>query len=279
MQFYSAVLVVIGIVGVFAIESGVHQLPIQLIGDLEQDLRPLVVDSNQLSTDGYDVYPGQFPYHARLFTEREGLGGTVLTDGSLITPNYILTRAAGRNLTTYGYAILGIGDGSSKETQQKINFSRNATQLHPIHDIATVRLDHPVTFTKYVQPIRLPRLSDSRTYEMMEGTNVGMSYQRPAREGPLIYLRNQIMSNDGCNKQHPYRSILSNEICTNAYVGGALCGEVYGSGLIVEDENGSTLVGVMSAIYGCDLNYPMIFYRLSEYREWISTNSDYVFDF
>ncbi|XP_053666169.1 collagenase-like [Anopheles marshallii] len=273
MQFYSAVLVVIGIVGVFAMESGVHQLPIQMIGDLEQDLRPLVVDSNQLSTDGYDVYPGQFPYQARLFTEREGLGGTALTDGSLITPNYILTRAGARNLTSYGYAILGIGDGSSKETQQKINFSRNATQLHPTRNIATVRLDHPVTFTKYVQPIRLPRLSDSRTYEMMEGTNVGST------SGPLFYLRNQIMSNDGCDEQHPHASIYSYHICTNTYVGGSFCTRRYGSGLIVKDENGPILVGVTSLVDGCAVNYPNVYLRVSDYRDWISMNSDYVFDF
>ncbi|XP_052898470.1 collagenase-like [Anopheles moucheti] len=273
MQFYSTVLVVIGIVVVSAMESGVHQLPIKMFDDLEHDLRPLVADSNPLSTDGYKVYPGQFPYHARLFTEREGLAGTVLTAGSLITPNYILTRAVITNRVTYGYAILGIGDGSSEETQQRINFSRNATQVHPIHDIATVRLDHPVTFTKFVQPIRLPGLSDSRTYEMMEGTHVGTTF------GPLFYLSNQIMSNKDCHEQHPYESIASYHICTNAFIGGTFCGKVHGSGLIVEDENGPILVGVTSSIYVCDVNYPMVFERVSEFRNWISVNSDYVFDF
>ncbi|XP_052895681.1 collagenase-like [Anopheles moucheti] len=265
MQFYSTVLVVIGIVGVSAIESGVHQLPIKIIDDLEQELRPLVVDSNPLSTDGYKVYPGQFPYHARLYTEREGLGGTVLTAGSLITPNYILTSAAVRNRTTHGYVILGIGDGSTPETQQRINFSRNATQVHPIQDITTVRLDHPVTFTKFVQPIRLPGLSDSRTYEMMEGTNIGGSLS-----GPLFYLSRQIMAYNRCNAR---------SICTNTYVGGAFCRAVYGSGLIVEDENGPILVGVTTGFYICDQNSSTYYDRVSEFRDWISVNSDYVFDF
>ncbi|XP_052895679.1 collagenase-like [Anopheles moucheti] len=265
MQFYSTVLVVIGIVGVSAMESGVHQLPIKMFDDLEQDLRPLVVDSNPLSTDGYKVYPGQFPYHARLFTEREGLVGTILTAGSLITPNYILTSAAVRNRTTHGYAILGIDDGSTPETQQRINFSRNATQVHPVLDITIVRLDHPVTFTKYVQPIRLPSLSDSRTYEMMEGTNVGGS-----SSGPPFYLSRQIMPFDRCNARR---------ICTNSFIGGAFCRPVYGSGLIVEDENGPILVGVTTEVYGCDRNTSTLYDRVSELRDWISVNSDYVFDF
>ncbi|XP_052898474.1 collagenase-like [Anopheles moucheti] len=273
MQFYSTVLVVIGIVGVSAMESGVHQLPIKMFDDLEQELRPLVVDSNQLSTDGYKVYPGQFPYHARLFTERDGISGTLLTAGSLITPNYILTLATARNVNTYGYAILGIDDGSTPETQQRINFTQGGVQLHPIHDIATVRLDHPVTFTKFVQPIRLPSLSDSRTYEMMEGTNVG-GHLEPSR-----YLRNQIMSIDDCQKEHPYRSINSNHICTNANIGGVFTSRVYGSGLMVKHENGPILVGITSSIYGCDMNYPTVYERVSEHRDWISENSDYVFDF
>ncbi|XP_053663695.1 collagenase-like [Anopheles marshallii] len=272
MQFYSAVLVVIGIVGVFAMESGVHQLPIQMIGDLEQDLRPLVVDSNQLSTDGYNAYPGQFPYYARLFTMFDGAGG-ILNIGSLITPNYILTLTPSRNLNTQGYAILGIGDGSSTETQQRINYSQGGLQLHPIHDIATVRLDHPVTFTKYVQPIRLPSLSDSRTYEMMEGTIVS-GYLETIR-----YLRNQIMSNDDCQKVHPDRVIHSNHICTNAYVGGSFCSSVFGSGLMVEDENGPVLVGALFSYNLCEQTYPVVYERLSEHRDWISMNSDYVFDF
>ncbi|XP_052898472.1 collagenase-like [Anopheles moucheti] len=273
MQFYSAVLVVIGIVGVSAMESGVHQLPIKMFDDLEQDLRPLVVDSNQLSTDGYKVYPGQFPYHARLYAVPQLSSITIVYGGSLITPNYILTLTPSRNLNTDGYAILGIDDGSSEETQQRINFSQGGLQLHPIHNIATVRLDHPATFTNFVQPIRLPSLSDSRMYEMMEGTNVG-GHLEPSR-----YLRNQIMSIADCQKEHPDRIIYSYHICTNTYVGGALCKTAFGSGLIVEDENGPILVGITSSIYGCNINYPTVYERVSEHRDWISMNSDYVFDF
>ncbi|XP_052895683.1 collagenase-like [Anopheles moucheti] len=273
MQFYSTVLVVIGIVVVSAIESGVHQLPIKMIDDLEQDLRPLVADSNPLATDGYKVYPGQFPYHAQLYVIPQSSGPTLLYVGSLITPNYILTVTPSRNLNTYGYAILGFDDGSSEETQQRINYSQGGLQLHPTRDIATVRLDHPVTFTQFVQPIRLPSLSDTRTYEMMEGTIISR------RLLTSRYLRNQIMSIADCQKEHPDRVIYSNHICTNTYVGGLFCNSVFGSGLIVEDENGPILVGALFSYNLCEYTYPLVYERLSEHRDWISMNSDYVFDF
>ncbi|XP_053663692.1 collagenase-like [Anopheles marshallii] len=277
MQFYTPVLVVIGIVGVSALASDV--LPVRTIENLEKDLRSLVDDSNNLATDGYEVHTGQFPYHAQLYIKNDVESATTLAAGSLITPNYILThrnalyRSISNYNSTHGYAVLGIGDGRSPQSKQQINFTQGGVQLHSIHDIATVRLDHPVTFTKFVQPIRLPPLSDSRTYEMMEGTNVG-SYWSPSR-----FLRNQIMSNDGCDAQHPHASIYSYNICTNTYVGGAFCTRMYGSGLIVKDENGPILVGVTTLVFACAVNYPNVYLRVSDFRDWISMNSDYVFDF
>ncbi|XP_052898479.1 chymotrypsin-2-like [Anopheles moucheti] len=279
MQVYTTVLALIGVVGMSALASDVQQLPVKTIENLEQDLRSLVDDTNNLSTDGYEVRTGQFPYHAQLYIKNDVESSTTLAAGSLITPNYILTHAnaLSRSINSYnsthGYAVLGMDDRRSIETQQQINFTQVGVQLHPNRDIATIRLDHPVTFTKFVQAIRLPSLSDSRTYEMMEGTNVG-SYWSPSR-----YLRNQIMANDDCNEQHPHASIYSYNICTNTYVGGAFCTRMYGSGLIVQDENGPILVGVTTLVFACAVNYPNVYLRVSDFRDWISVNSDYVFDF
>uniref|UniRef100_A0A182WKH1 Peptidase S1 domain-containing protein n=1 Tax=Anopheles minimus TaxID=112268 RepID=A0A182WKH1_9DIPT len=246
----------------------------KMLLNVTQELRPLVDPSNNISTDGYNVYGGQFPHHAQLYIKNINPNGATVTAGSLITPNYILTEADGlrssisRYNFTYGYAILGT-DGSSAETRQQINFQQCGVQLHPIHNIATVRLDLPATLNKFVQPIRLPALSDIRTYELMEGTNVG-SWGRK-------YLRNQVMVNDDCHEQHPYANIYPYNICTNTYVGGAFCYRRYGSGLIVEDDKGPILVGITTLIYWCEVNYPTVYLRVSEFRDWISMNSNYLY--
>ncbi|XP_053663694.1 brachyurin-like [Anopheles marshallii] len=281
MQWFP-VLIMFGIVAVSAVECDVPGLSVSKIENLSHNPRPLEDDaknpivadaSNKLSTDGYVVFPGQFPHHAHLDVKFEESVTTAQTSGSLITPNYILTRAnVFRISNPYGSAVLGIGDGSDTTMQQRINFTKSGVQVHPSYDIATIRLEHSVTLTKFVQPIRLPRLSDTRKYEMMEGTSVGSFY------GPRRYSRNQIMSNVDCHEQHPYAFISSYDICTNAYVGGSFCKMAYGSGLIVEDEKGRILVGVTSSIYACELNYPTVYARVSEHRDWIGTNSNYVFD-
>ncbi|XP_049295245.1 coagulation factor XII-like isoform X1 [Anopheles funestus] len=276
MQFYT-VFLVFGIAVVSAAGSDVQELPITVLENLHQQWQPLVEESNNLSTDGYLPYPGQFPYHAQLFINNDDHASTTISSGSLITPNYILTRADALRSNIafgnmHGYAVLGV-DRGNPEPEQRINFNESGTQLHPSYDIATVRLEHPVTFTTFVRPIRLARLSDSRTYEMMEGTNVGNSFDGTAR-----YLRNQVMSNDDCSEQHPYAVAYWFYICTNAYVGGALCTRTHGSGLIVEDEKGPILVGITNVIYSCSLNYPILYIRVSEFRDWISMNSNYVFD-
>uniref|UniRef100_A0A182RMJ4 Peptidase S1 domain-containing protein n=1 Tax=Anopheles funestus TaxID=62324 RepID=A0A182RMJ4_ANOFN len=273
MQFYT-VFLVIGVAVVATAGSDVQELPISTIENVNQYLSSQVDDSNYLATDGYDVFSGQFPYHARIFIKHGNETGHTLSSGSLITPNYILTSANGlQSNNTHGYVVLGVDDSSSAATQQQINFTESGIQIHPMHNIATVRLEHPVTYTRFVQPIRLPRLFDSRTYETMEGTNVG-SYS-----GPLKYLRNQVISNDVCHEEHPHAYIYSYNICTNTYVGGAFCNRAYGSGLIVEGEKGPILIGITTAVYVCAVNYPNVYLRVSDFRDWIGMNSNYVFDF
>ncbi|XP_049295247.1 collagenase-like [Anopheles funestus] len=227
--------------------------------------------SDHLSTNGYLAYSGQFPHHAKLFVTDDK---TFRTYGSLITPNYILTLAQWlRAPQIKGIIILGIDDGRSTETQQRFNFTKSDIVLHPTYNIASIRLDRAVTFTKFVQPIRLPRLSDTRTYEMMEGTNVIGFY------GATRYLRNQVMVNEVCNPQHPEATIKPEDMCTNAYIGGSLCNRDQGTGLIIQDENGPILVGITSKVYECELNYHTVYLRVSGLRNWITMNTDYVFDF
>uniref|UniRef100_A0A182S5I9 Peptidase S1 domain-containing protein n=1 Tax=Anopheles maculatus TaxID=74869 RepID=A0A182S5I9_9DIPT len=279
MQYLTA-LVVIGVVAVCAVNSDreVSQLRRPLSVDNKQ--LPVTEDSNSLSTEGYNAYAGQFPYHALLFITAENISYAILSSGSLITPNYILTHADAlyTSMTNYngthGYALLGY-----TEREQRINFTESGIHVHPLytgslHDIATVRLEHPVTFNHFVHPIRLPRLSDVRSYEGMEGTTVGNQYN-----GTLRYLRNQVMKNADCQQLHPHAYINAQHICTNTYIGGAFCNSMYGAGLVVEDDGGPVLVGVTNLIYWCGTNYPIVYERISELRDWIEENSDYVFDF
>uniref|UniRef100_A0A6E8VMQ1 Peptidase S1 domain-containing protein n=2 Tax=Anopheles coluzzii TaxID=1518534 RepID=A0A6E8VMQ1_ANOCL len=235
-----------------------------------------------LATDGYLAYPGQFLHHAALRFKTKSSTRVYGCAGSLITPVYILTTAAcvNHNSVEYAFAILGSLFNGNTEWEQHINISMNGVRIHPPspmyghNDIATIHMDHPATLNEYVQPIRLPRLSDTRTYEMMEGTATS------ALDGEgLRYLRNQVMSNADCHEAiQPLYNISAQHICTDTYIGGSLCGRNSGSALTVEDENGQMLVGVGNIVFLCDLHYPIRHIRVLYFREWIELNSDYKFE-
>uniref|UniRef100_A0A182HWX6 Uncharacterized protein n=1 Tax=Anopheles arabiensis TaxID=7173 RepID=A0A182HWX6_ANOAR len=227
MQIYKAVVIVfLCEIGIVLSNGEEWQLPLSIQEEFNGELhRPnelnrnqlrLISESNNLSTDGYEVYPGQFPYHAIVNIKNDREASTTVTSGSLITPNYILTFLH-KHENTYGFVELGYRYRADRERQQVIDFTRSGINIHPqfsggsLNNIATIRLEHPVTLNRYVHPIRLPRLSDTRTFEMMEGTAPGRQYN-----GTMRYMRNQIMSNDDCLMNTQF-------ICTNAYIGGAFC--------------------------------------------------------
>ncbi|XP_040152956.1 trypsin-1-like [Anopheles arabiensis] len=196
------------------------------------------------------------------------------SNGELHRPHELNTnQVLHKHENTYGFVELGYRYRADRERQQVIDFTRSGINIHPqfsggsLNNIATIRLKHPVTLNRYVHPIRLPRLSDTRTFEMMEGTAPGRQYN-----GTMRYLRNQIMSNDDCLMNTQF-------ICTNAYIGGAFCNRMYGAGLVVEDENGPILIGLTNLIYSCSLNNSILYMRLSLLRDWIANSSNYVFDF
>uniref|UniRef100_A0A8W7PXB9 Peptidase S1 domain-containing protein n=1 Tax=Anopheles coluzzii TaxID=1518534 RepID=A0A8W7PXB9_ANOCL len=141
-----------------------------------------------------------------------------------ILPAYTITAqhisCVNHNSVEYAFAILGSLFNGNTEWEQHINISMNGVRIHPPspmyghNDIATIHMDHPATLNEYVQPIRLPRLSDTRTYEMMEGTATS------ALNGEgLRYLRNQVMSNADCHEAiQPLYNISAQHICTDTYI-------------------------------------------------------------
>ena len=230
--------------------------------------------TNRLATNGYKSLPGQFLYHAYMHIriESELSNYTRLCDGALITSNYILSVTQGclkvGNIQTIrnGTAILAF---NKNNWEQRITFSGSSINLHPYESIGLVRLDYPATLNEHVQLIRLPKLTDSRSYEGMEGTTSN-EYRS--------YVRNRVMSNAHCSQESPNFNATDMDICTDRYIGGAFCSTSLGSPLTIEDENGVILIGLAYRIYYCDYNYPTVYARVSSFRDWIHNNSDYKFE-
>uniref|UniRef100_A0A182MFC1 Peptidase S1 domain-containing protein n=1 Tax=Anopheles culicifacies TaxID=139723 RepID=A0A182MFC1_9DIPT len=241
-------------------------------------------DTNKLAMEGYYAYPGQLPYLAQVYSKQKTGAGYIYCGGSIITTRYVLTAAicvflrSDRSVYDTGYVLLGSAPKGDLEREQRINFTGSGISVHPsyngtyLYDIATIRLDQAAVFNTYVQPIRLPSLADTRTFEMMEATSTAFrSYLGQ------IYARNQVMSNENCNLAHAY--VYGQQLCTNPYIGGSFCNSVHGGPLTVEDEDGRIQIGITNWVKDCSLNSPLAHIRITYFKDWIRLNSNYIFEY
>uniref|UniRef100_A0A904A496 Peptidase S1 domain-containing protein n=1 Tax=Anopheles quadriannulatus TaxID=34691 RepID=A0A904A496_ANOQN len=286
MSFSATVICVLCVSVISAVKD--HDFERSPVTNPEHHISPIQEDGNWLDTYGYSAFEGQFPYHAEVLIKPISLSYVHTCAGSLITLKYVLTTAAClyRWVNEFGieYSFVTLGTLFNGDTQweQRINFTDDGIYIHPLYrcpsyelyNIATIRLDCPATLNRFVQPIRLPRLTDIRTCEMMEGTATGDSFVRG-----LKYLRNQVMSNEDCQRNIlPGVVITVQHLCTNSFIGGVFCFREYGSSLTVEDENGRFLIGIADHVFWCSSKYPTRHVRVSYFLDWIQTNSDYILE-
>uniref|UniRef100_A0A182P0P8 Peptidase S1 domain-containing protein n=1 Tax=Anopheles epiroticus TaxID=199890 RepID=A0A182P0P8_9DIPT len=249
------------------------------------DVKHLLMEENEnkLATVGYDLFPGQIPYHAEVGVKTKGSSGLHIRAGTLVTPSFVLMPAyfLGNMLFNYefdyGEIGLGAGFGDGTQWEQRINFTMNGIRFHPLYrypstelnNIALIRMEHPATVSTFVKPIRLPAASDDRTFELMEGTTIGAYVSNDPK-----YARNEVMENAKCMAGRP-SEVADQHLCTNPYIGGSFCNIQYGSSLAIEDETGPVLVGTGVLVHYCTFTNPNQFVRVSFFRDWIQMNSDY----
>uniref|UniRef100_A0A182K5F0 Peptidase S1 domain-containing protein n=1 Tax=Anopheles christyi TaxID=43041 RepID=A0A182K5F0_9DIPT len=294
MKSVKVLCLVFGAVSLLSIASVASEVEVSSDFETAEGLRskaadqfqPFVVDESiHLKTDGYVPYAGQFPYHAQVNAKTanflEKRAGALITPNYVLMPAYFLYQAVYKDQLEYGFVVLGSMFDGNTQWEQRINFTKSGIIIHPFYqhytqdyyNIAAIRLERSATVNRYVQPIRLPKITDFRTYELMEGTACGSW-----NEASLRYLRNQLMPLTECQQQLTSYTISAQHICTDAYRGGAFCNRQYGSSLTIEDENGRVLVGLVDFAYVCIYNLPVRHIRVSYFREWIQLNTDYRFD-
>uniref|UniRef100_A0A182Q4I7 Peptidase S1 domain-containing protein n=1 Tax=Anopheles farauti TaxID=69004 RepID=A0A182Q4I7_9DIPT len=244
----------------------------------------------QRVTNGQEATPGQFPYQIALISSFGGRSG--LCGGSILTRNSILTAAhcvvSDRStLAQGGTAIMGAHNRNRREpSQQRIRFSRNGINAHPLYtasnirnDIAIVRLNSPITFNTRVQPIRLPARSDTRQFGGFTGTVSG--FGRTSNAGPtsavVRFTTNPVMTNADCIARWNTALIQPQNVCLSGEGGRSSCNGDSGGPLAVQD-GGSRQIGIVSfgSAAGCSVGRPSVYTRVSHYLPWIEVNSDLV---
>ncbi|KFB47112.1 AGAP005670-PA-like protein [Anopheles sinensis] len=246
---------------------------------------------NRPVTNGFAAFPGQFPYQVVLLPEflvGTGLcGAVVLTNVYILTAAHCVVQGVGV-IATGGTAIMGAYDRSIPEPdQQRIRFSGSGITVHPQYtaltlrnDIATVLLNAPMSYTVRVQPIRLPTLSDTRTFTGMLGTVSGFGRTSDSSLLPSNFVRyasNPIISNSECLTYWTPIYLGAENICMSGASARSPCSGDSGGPLTVNSALGPLQVGLISFgdTAGCTSGIPSVHARITYFLQWILDNSDY----
>uniref|UniRef100_A0A182UE29 Peptidase S1 domain-containing protein n=1 Tax=Anopheles melas TaxID=34690 RepID=A0A182UE29_9DIPT len=213
-------------------------------------------------TNGQEATPGQFPFQIALISEFAS--GNGLCGGSVLTRNFILTAA---HCVVSGASILASGGVAIMATAHNRNvqhaLERNSA-AHPLwdhsstlrNDIASVRLNSPMTFTTRIQPnIRLPGRSDTRQFGGFTGTVSGFGRTSDASTATSAVVRfttNPVMTNADCVARWGTTMVQNQNVCLSGAGGRSACNGDSGGALTVQS-GGTMQIGVVSfvSVNGC----------------------------
>ncbi|EGX96203.1 chymotrypsin-like proteinase 5A precursor [Cordyceps militaris CM01] len=202
--------------------------------------------------------------------------------GSLISKYYVLT--AGHCLMNFVPRSLTVvaGSNSLKEGGVERNVSKGITNpdfdsIKQINDIALLKLSEPFEFTDAIKPIALFRKQDIKA-----GTNVSAygwgytSWPGTARPSELSVVNIETTSAAACRDRwfnYNKRNITKNHVCTKADDRGTCQGDSGGPLVLIDKNNKTELVGLVSFGVPCVQGYPDVFTKVSSFLKWIADNS------
>ncbi|XP_039442605.1 brachyurin-like [Culex pipiens pallens] len=235
-------------------------------------------------TFGQEATPGQFPYQAVVLISVPG--GTALCGGSILSKNYILTAAHCVVDATGGTVIVGAHNYATYEpSQQRIAFGLSGIQYHSGYnpeivrnDVATIRLNSPLTLNDRVKAVRLPASGDYRQFAGATGTVSGHGRtESGSTSNVLRFTSNPILSQQECLDYWQWPEIIeAQNVCLDGVDGRSACNGDSGGPLTVVDAGSSIQVGIVSFGngYGCTLGTPSVFARVTYFKDWILQHSD-----
>jgi len=237
-------------------------------------------------TNGEETLPHELPWMVGMFMDEAYFCG-----GTLISEEWVLTAA--HCVDGFYNWTLNIGAHRIRDEEEDGRVIQVSYYTVPHfdwkpllikNDIALVRLVEPVTFNDKIRPSCLPRRSQAdETFASLTGTASG--WGKPADNVTSISevlrkVSNPIMTNEDCYKI--YQDVIQpTNICMKTVGGGSTCSGDSGGPLAIMEENGQyTQVGVTSfgVSFGCEVDAPAGFTRVTSYLDWIETITGIMID-
>ncbi|XP_037792512.1 trypsin-1-like [Penaeus monodon] len=227
---------------------------------------------------GNETNPGKYPWLVSLsYRGKLYCGATLVNDRYLVTAAHCIKRVTKSRVQI----VLGSHNKSDiHEPSRQVRkvgewwahagFDRRTFN----NDIGVIKLDTPVTITKYVRPVCLPTQDQSYVGDFGIVPGWGRLSENGRSSDVVREVRVPIMSNSECKtKKYNPSEITDNMMCAG-YDAGKIdaCQGDSGGPMLWESEGSSQiqLIGVVSWGQGCArAGYPGIYTRIQNYRNFI----------
>ncbi|XP_058065998.1 brachyurin-like [Anopheles bellator] len=243
----------------------------------------LAAEPNRRINNGVEAGPTDVPFIVGVlvtFASR-----TYFCGGTLISLQHILSSAN----CVDGYRTITVMLGAYDMTLVQDFITVSSVLVHPNHssffdsnDLSILTLSRAARLSDRVQIVSLPtRLYVGHSFNNYEATisgwgQTGSSTGEPVPVRRLLYFRARVITNTSCLVSFPLY-LRSSNICTSTDTGAACVGDE--GGPVTVTENGQTfLIGVHSYSFsrGCERGWPSVHTRITDYLDWIESNSDAV---
>lgn len=247
--------------------------------------RSKTINTNKIDSrivGGSNATKGQFPFYAQLLSTKkisESSNATSNCGGSIISSRYIMTAAHCVKNATLVIVILGFytvddRSGLYGRSVKSIQVHREYNATTMSNDIALIELNREIIFTDTIKPIRFGcdfTQPDTRT----QITGTGLTNDIDKKLSPSLQWTNvTTISNERCRTF--YSSIHSTNVCTIGKQKQGACHGDSGTPLINVENETQIQIGVLSwgALNRCELGYPSVFTRVSNYIDWIEEHAN-----
>jgi len=218
---------------------------------------------------------GQFPFHVLTIIDQAWWCG-----GSVIAPYFVLTAAhcLYQSFAAQVYSIVDVNQGYYwATTSAQFIIHEHYDDNLIVNDIGLIRLSTPAPNDFYTTTIALPYTQAGNSFAGVTGTIQGFGVYSDAL-GQVSdlqrYVPQYIMANANCAVWLPFPT----ELCADTTGGRGSCNGDSGGGLFVGDAYAHSaariVVGIVSfgAYDGCELGYPVVYTRVTEFLPWIDSH-------